>query len=92
MSGRNSVVECQLPKLDVAGSSPVARSNNIKGLVRVTNPFLFCRAHIGHTMTKKQLAWVSFILPERALQDRGGEVIGFMHHEMYGYIMPFFSS
>ncbi len=24
--GRNSVVECQLPKLDVAGSSPVARS------------------------------------------------------------------
>ena len=27
MSGRNSVVECQLPKLDVAGSSPVARSN-----------------------------------------------------------------
>ncbi len=26
MSGCNSVVECQLPKLDVAGSSPVARS------------------------------------------------------------------
>ena len=26
MSGRNSVVECQLPKLDVAGSTPVARS------------------------------------------------------------------
>jgi hypothetical protein len=26
-SGRNSVVECQLPKLDVAGSNPVARSN-----------------------------------------------------------------
>src|SRR4051794_40178520 len=25
--GRNSVVECQLPKLDVAGSSPVARSD-----------------------------------------------------------------
>src|SRR5262249_45389948 len=24
--GRNSVVECQLPKLDVAGSNPVARS------------------------------------------------------------------
>jgi hypothetical protein len=23
--GRNSVVECQLPKLDVAGSNPVAR-------------------------------------------------------------------
>src|SRR5216684_1856499 len=25
-SGRNSAVECQLPKLDVAGSTPVARS------------------------------------------------------------------
>ena len=24
--GRNSVVECQLPKLNVAGSTPVARS------------------------------------------------------------------
>jgi hypothetical protein len=26
LSGRNSMVECQLPKLDVAGSIPVARS------------------------------------------------------------------
>lgn len=26
-SGRNSVVECQLPKLDVVGSNPIARSN-----------------------------------------------------------------
>jgi hypothetical protein len=25
--GSNSVVECQLPKLDVAGSTPVSRSN-----------------------------------------------------------------
>ena len=25
-SGSNSAVECQLPKLDVAGSSPVSRS------------------------------------------------------------------
>jgi hypothetical protein len=25
-SGRNSAVECQLPKLDVTGSIPVARS------------------------------------------------------------------
>ena len=30
LSGRNSVVECQLPKLDVAGSTPVARSNFLK--------------------------------------------------------------
>ncbi len=27
LSGSNSVVECQLPKLDVAGSTPVSRSN-----------------------------------------------------------------
>ena len=25
--GRNSVVECQLPKLNVVGSNPIARSN-----------------------------------------------------------------
>src|SRR6266851_5408227 len=38
LSGRNSAVECQLPKLDVAGSTPVARSTNsscrISGLRR----------------------------------------------------------
>jgi hypothetical protein len=28
MGGRNSAVECQLPKLDVAGSTPVARSTS----------------------------------------------------------------
>jgi hypothetical protein len=27
-SGRNSAVECQLPKLDVVGSIPIARSKN----------------------------------------------------------------
>ena len=26
--GCNSVVECQLPKLDVVGSNPIARSNS----------------------------------------------------------------
>ncbi len=25
LRGRNSVVECQLPKLDVVGSNPIAR-------------------------------------------------------------------
>src|SRR5439155_13676459 len=30
--GRNSVVECQLPKLDVAGSTPVARSREFEEL------------------------------------------------------------
>ena len=27
LGGSNSVVECQLPKLDVVGSSPISRSN-----------------------------------------------------------------
>ncbi len=39
MSGSNSVVECQLPKLDVAGSSPVSRST-FQGLLRTHSPFL----------------------------------------------------
>ncbi len=45
MSGRNSAVECQLPKLDVAGSIPVARSKIIKRLRRLRNLFfaLVCR-------------------------------------------------
>ena len=30
LSGRNSAVECQLPKLDVTGSIPVARSKFIQ--------------------------------------------------------------
>ena len=32
LSGRNSAVECQLPKLDVVGSSPIARSINLMRL------------------------------------------------------------
>ena len=38
LSGSNSVVECQLPKLDVAGSSPVSRSkiNNLQAPEKYT--------------------------------------------------------
>ena len=35
LSGSNSVVECQLPKLDVAGSSPVSRSNLFNNLGKI---------------------------------------------------------
>lgn len=43
--GRNSVVECQLPKLDVAGSSPVARSSFFKpsSVLVAVFFFLHCR-------------------------------------------------
>jgi hypothetical protein len=40
LSGRNSVVECQLPKLDVAGSTPVARS---KFNLTIESAFVFAR-------------------------------------------------
>ena len=41
-SGSNSAVECQLPKLDVAGSIPVSRSNVFNGLrsLEQCRPFL----------------------------------------------------
>ncbi len=38
VGGRNSVVECQLPKLDVVGSSPIARSNKMRGLRSFRGP------------------------------------------------------
>ena len=43
LSGSNSAVECQLPKLDVAGSIPVSRSNlfnNLQELLTGYTPFL----------------------------------------------------
>ena len=53
MSGRNSVVECQLPKLDVAGSSPVARSNLIspkfqkRSALKLDGRIIPCAKHKG---------------------------------------------
>ena len=35
------MVECQLPKLKVAGSNPVSRSNKNKGLDNMSDPFFF---------------------------------------------------
>ena len=43
LSGRNSMVECQLPKLEVAGSSPVARSKIFAVRFRVRSPLTFKR-------------------------------------------------
>ena len=41
LSGSNSAVECQLPKLDVAGSIPVSRSNFFNGLREFFDIFFF---------------------------------------------------
>jgi hypothetical protein len=48
LSGHNSTVECQLPKLGVAGSNPVARS---MGTVSGPSPRFFTLVfswHCGH--------------------------------------------
>ena len=34
MSGNNSAVECNLAKVEVAGSNPVSRSNYIGGIAK----------------------------------------------------------
>src|SRR5262249_53718315 len=44
--GRNSVAECQLPKLDVAGSNPVGRSKNSGGYGVTCSPLVVS----GHQM------------------------------------------
>ncbi len=51
--GSNSVVECQLPKLDVAGSSPVSRSK-IK-LQTPKKPALLC--NLGPILFRACLGW-----------------------------------
>ena len=51
MSGRNSVVECQLPKLDVAGSTPVARS---KILAKSITPRFTMSAIEGEVRLRRQ--------------------------------------
>jgi hypothetical protein len=48
VSGRNSAVECQLPKLDVTGSIPVARSK-----ISPENP-LSCNPHIFEILTETE--------------------------------------
>ncbi len=46
--GRNSAVECQLPKLDVAGSTPVARSHPSPGASGACTPFIGARGRTSY--------------------------------------------
>jgi hypothetical protein len=48
LSGRNSAVECQLPKLDVTGSIPVARSKNFSIHDRSDGPGQFAPGYSGY--------------------------------------------
>ena len=43
LSGNNSVVECDLAKVEVAGSNPVSRSKEFKGLANWLNPFFLSK-------------------------------------------------
>jgi hypothetical protein len=45
-SGRNSVVECQLPKLKVVGSNPIARSIFFFTIFNVLNKLEFSKSQI----------------------------------------------
>jgi hypothetical protein len=64
VSGSNSVVECQLPKLDVAGSSPVSRS--INPIVRTGD--------IGNTLFLRH-GWVCARRPHAAASSSGRPLI-----------------
>ncbi len=47
LSGNNSVVECDLAKVEVAGSNPVSRSIFFWGKVRVNRPLSGCKGGIA---------------------------------------------
>ena len=49
LSGSNSAVECQLPKLDVVGSSPISRSifNNLRTMADVLFGVLTAQFALG---------------------------------------------
>ena len=57
LSGRNSAVECQLPKLDVTGSIPVARSNffTFKAF-KSFNPFSESTIQAGFLIRKSKVS------------------------------------
>jgi hypothetical protein len=67
-SGSNSAVECQLPKLDVAGSIPVSRSivfNTLPGIARSYNSY-------NKHLTYWKLRWLEHQFPCFLLQTSSG--------------------
>ena len=64
-SGGNSAVECQLPKLDVAGSIPVPRSNLINNLPRSADRSMTIGRRRMPSDPKRSPIW-RFQSPERA--------------------------
>ena len=53
MSGNNSVVECDLAKVEVAGSNPVSRSNKFKDLADMVKSFFRYFFPILHPFVEK---------------------------------------
>jgi hypothetical protein len=65
LSGRNSAVECQLPKLDVTGSIPVARSKLFSVQIVQAVQFVQTIPERKSTVLLTGISKVSFGLIER---------------------------
>ena len=77
-SGSNSAVECQLPKLDVAGSIPVSRSNFFNGLerLRAVRPNLWHHFGIIKLQTTCFPAKLSFTLGQERANPLAVQSVG----------------
>jgi hypothetical protein len=83
LSGRNSAVECQLPKLDVAGSIPVARSkisHNLESSIyqcRQGNSWVLRQRGKFRLTTKNSTAQriSQFLVEEYCAQGSSGETL-----------------
>jgi hypothetical protein len=65
LSGRNSAVECQLPKLDVVGSIPIARSTFFLTIgISDQRRDLFCSLEIPSIPGQSQIALYESLGPE----------------------------
>jgi hypothetical protein len=84
LSGRNSAVECQLPKLDVAGSTPVARSKLFKinyssfGAMNI-----FERAKRAHRIQPLGMAPVILPAGEKTLDDSGASALPYLYERSF---------
>ncbi len=68
------MVECQLPKLKVAGSSPVSRSSKIKGLQVITVSPFFLADEVWHMSSSLLCSKLLVPLPLAVGSRAGGWV------------------
>ncbi len=85
MSGNNSVVECNLAKVDVASSNLVSRSKNIRKGSTLFEPFFINTEVLRNTM-KTYLAPVNEIERKWYTVDAEGKVLGRLAAEIATYL------